>query len=1009
MEIKIMFHTQSTSLSDRVQQLTEPAFTRPVIKVNDDVPPPGSYDPKIDSKVKGFAIEKSERFHDNKSIGSAEYNLSVCTKNTSNIVASFRTPQLPRKHNGEQIQRSSQKVKPRALISANDQKLKYNSEHQLADLQVECSNKDKTIQELERHVEDLKQEVRKLELELDELQNKQAKVEEQHRKDIETMVTKLQQEVLHGYDERHQTEVKHLRCQLSEVSEEKEREIEARKIMEGDLRNRIADFSKRIVGLESELAEKKYANTQKVQTLEAQIEELTTKLETITVSHKHEINLLEQEKTKLNSYISDLTDESDQLELKLQQRQNVIFELQAQLSTLQCELDELKAEYENLVENSSKQMDSVKYKYQEEIDKLKINFEEENIILVNENQLERSRRIEIEAKVKDVEGQNKFLVEGLVEVQELYNNVRNSLHHAQQELEESNEKHNLVLNKHKVDLDYIMKRHDEEAFKLKQYLENEKLKERNKWKSLEKSIMEKLEEEKVRREAIEGEMKTLSKYNQQLLKDYQEIHEKYDEAVSQHNHQQRIKHVSQLKDKINEFEQVNAMFREARITTLDEKLAQKDVEITRLSVTLEALKSSAETQESFGQSLQMELDRAETELAEKKGELRALKDQIRAEAAEMVARRKRFEVIMSENQSSVAALTKRLSQSNAEVERLQHELKRGEDCINEHRDLLSIMRDNSQMVHEQVHVLMQQLDAKKGLVDQFEAETLSEVETLKVIFENKIDDLRKIATMEVAQLQAESDSKTAKNVVMKNQLHEMANHLAEAQTMLLKLEERNDVQEVEISRIELLNSKLNEQLNEREIAIEEINKLLKHQSKNLEVIKEANLKIQELTDKIESLEEKDCHMQENYKLLEEERNKWKNFEKAIIEKLDEEKVRREAVEGEMKTLSKYNQQLLKDYQEIREKYVEVVDHHNHQQRIKHVSQLKDKISQLEQDLHVKMRTIEQQQKIIEKLKAEEKCSYSKGKENMVGIPKSTHTTPVSSPHKLLTPLRNRNE
>lgn len=76
---------------------------------------------------------------------------------------------------------------------------------------------------------------------------------------------------------------------------------------------------------------------------------------------------------------------------------------------------------------------------------------------------------------------------------------------------------------------------------------------------------------------------------------------------------------------------------------------------------------------------------------------------------------------------------------------------------------------------------------------------------------------------------------------MKNQLHEMANHLAEAQTMLLKLEERNDAQEIEISRVELLNIKLNEQLNEREIAIEEINKLLEHQSKNLEVINEVCL------------------------------------------------------------------------------------------------------------------------------------------------------------------------
>lgn len=124
----------------------------------------------------------------------------------------------------------------------------------------------------------------------------------------------------------------------------------------------------------------------------------------------------------------------------------------------------------------------------------------------------------------------------------------------------------------------------------------------------------------------------------------------------------------------------------------------------------------------------------------------------------------RFEVIMAENQASVAALTKRLAQSNAEVERLQHELKRGEDCINEHRDLLSIMRNNSQIVHEQVHVLMDQLDAKKGLVDQLEAESLSELESLKSVFEAKIDDLKKIATRQVAKLQAENDVKTAQNI-----------------------------------------------------------------------------------------------------------------------------------------------------------------------------------------------------------------------------------------------------
>lgn len=61
--------------------------------------------------------------------------------------------------------------------------------------------------------------------------------------------------------------MKNLRSQLLEVSEEKEREIETRKAMEGDLRNRITDFSKRIVALESEFLDKKNTDVETVSTI----------------------------------------------------------------------------------------------------------------------------------------------------------------------------------------------------------------------------------------------------------------------------------------------------------------------------------------------------------------------------------------------------------------------------------------------------------------------------------------------------------------------------------------------------------------------------------------------------------------------------------------------------------------------------------------------------------------------------------------------------------------------
>lgn len=118
---------------------------------------------------------------------------------------------------------------------------------------------------------------------------------------------------------------------------------------------------------------------------------------------------------------------------------------------------------------------------------------------------------------------------------------------------------------------------------------------------------------------------------------------------------------------------------------------------------------------------------------------------------------------MAENQASVLALTNRLAQSNAEVERLQHELKRGEDCIHEHKDLLSAMRNNSQLVHEQVHALMEELDAQREMVDQLEASSLSEFEAIKPIFEAKIENLKKITAKEITRLKNDCKKKSLQN------------------------------------------------------------------------------------------------------------------------------------------------------------------------------------------------------------------------------------------------------
>lgn len=118
---------------------------------------------------------------------------------------------------------------------------------------------------------------------------------------------------------------------------------------------------------------------------------------------------------------------------------------------------------------------------------------------------------------------------------------------------------------------------------------------------------------------------------------------------------------------------------------------------------------------------------------------------------------------MAENQASVAALTNRLSQSNAEVERLQYEVKCGEDNIREHKDLLNAMRNNSQMVHEQVHSFMRELDTHRHLVDQHQSGNLSQFDSIKSIFEAKIENLKQKTGKEIARLEDDAKLKSILN------------------------------------------------------------------------------------------------------------------------------------------------------------------------------------------------------------------------------------------------------
>ena len=68
--------------------------------------------------------------------------------------------------------------------------IKYDVRDELAELKVECVNKDRTITDQAKQIDDMKKKAWRLEKKLSELQVKRAEEEEQHKKDLESMVMK---------------------------------------------------------------------------------------------------------------------------------------------------------------------------------------------------------------------------------------------------------------------------------------------------------------------------------------------------------------------------------------------------------------------------------------------------------------------------------------------------------------------------------------------------------------------------------------------------------------------------------------------------------------------------------------------------------------------------------------------------------------------------------------------------------------------------------------------------
>ncbi|KAK6630132.1 hypothetical protein RUM44_005683 [Polyplax serrata] len=302
--------------------------------VLNNVPSPTKYDPKLGDKVKGGCILKGETKQ------SAVSDTGSVSSGKSCQTPVFRTPQVPKRHNCLGIsEKGSHSAHKSISFRTDDIEVLHNDAEleELKSLRVECCNKTETITDLEKHIQDLKGQISnqekskaKLEAYITELEVAKSNLEciksnnENYEQQIDTL----------------QSEIKGLESKTQELIKQKEELIT--KIDEGEKKNNNLeesnlDYERKLINLEGTIEQLQM----ELKNREQLITELKQKEEIYKMNHQVSIECLQGKISTLENEIKEM----DRIKSK---NEAVIFGLETQISNLNCTIENLKTEKNEL-------------------------------------------------------------------------------------------------------------------------------------------------------------------------------------------------------------------------------------------------------------------------------------------------------------------------------------------------------------------------------------------------------------------------------------------------------------------------------------------------------------------------------------------------------------------------------------------------------------------------------------------------------------------------------------
>ncbi|KAL0278794.1 UNVERIFIED_CONTAM: hypothetical protein PYX00_000500 [Menopon gallinae] len=296
--------------------------------IQNDVPSPTKYDPKVGDKVRGGCILKSEAKHSD--------NISISSSKSGPF---FRTPLIPKKHNCLGVTPSSEKSTPASFKSISLKHEDYDFLSQAGEsedlnaLQNECKNKNEIIAELEKFVQELK-------LEIADHERNKSKLDACI---IELEATKSNLECIKSNHDNYEQQIKNYEEKINQLEEQMESLGKAKE----ELILKIEETEKK----NNKLEEVNLDCERKIISLEGTIEQLQGEIENnqkaiYDLKHHEEVNEMNYTVSVecLKGKISALDNEIKELENNKSKNEATIFGLETQISTLNSVIENLKKE-----------------------------------------------------------------------------------------------------------------------------------------------------------------------------------------------------------------------------------------------------------------------------------------------------------------------------------------------------------------------------------------------------------------------------------------------------------------------------------------------------------------------------------------------------------------------------------------------------------------------------------------------------------------------------------------